>query len=99
MGYWEHEYQGQPAWETGWAVLPEWQGHGIATQATLAAAALAHAKQRHRYFFAYPTVENLPSNAVCRKAGFDLLSTSAYEYPKGNPITSNVWRLDLQALP
>lgn len=99
VGYWEHEYQGQPAWETGWAVLPGWQGQGIATRATLAAAALAHAQQRHRYVFAYPTVENLPSKAVCRKAGFELLGTSAYEYPKGNPITSNVWRLDLNTLP
>ncbi|UYN89642.1 MAG: GNAT family N-acetyltransferase, partial [Anaerolineales bacterium] len=99
VGYWEHEHDGQQAWETGWAVVPAWQGHGIATQATLAAAALAHAQQRHRYFFAYPTVENLASNAVSRKAGFELLGTSAYEYPKGNPIICNVWRLDQQTLP
>lgn len=99
VGYWEHEHEGQPAWETGWAVVPAWQGHGLATRATLAAAAMAHAQQRHRYFFAYPTVENLASNAVCRKAGFELLGVSAYEYPKGNPITCNVWRLDLEQLP
>ena len=26
VGYWEHEWQGETVWETGWSVLPEFQG-------------------------------------------------------------------------
>ena len=36
VGYWEREWQGQQVWETGWHVLPAFQGGGIATRATLA---------------------------------------------------------------
>ena len=30
VGYWEHEWQGEGAYEAGWSVLPEFQGQGIA---------------------------------------------------------------------
>ena len=33
VGYWETEWDGQKGWETGWFVLPEFQGKGIATAA------------------------------------------------------------------
>jgi hypothetical protein len=36
------------------------------------------------------------SNGVCRKAGFTLLGEVDFEYPKGTPIRSNDWRLDLR---
>ncbi|MBK3579832.1 GNAT family N-acetyltransferase, partial [Streptomyces sp. MBT65] len=26
IGYWEREWRGEPVWETGWGVLPEFQG-------------------------------------------------------------------------
>ncbi|MCW5873743.1 MAG: GNAT family N-acetyltransferase [Anaerolineales bacterium] len=97
IGYWEHEYEGEPAWETGWAVLPAWQGHGLASQATREVIARLRTEGSRRYLFAYPTVENLASNGVCRKAGFKLLGPEPGEYPKGNKITFNVWRYDLAA--
>lgn len=28
VGYWEREWRGQYVWETGWSVLPEFQGQG-----------------------------------------------------------------------
>lgn len=34
IGYWEKEWNGQHVWETGWSILPQFQGHGIATRAT-----------------------------------------------------------------
>jgi len=34
VGYWERDWEGGIAWETGWSVLPEFQGEGIATAAT-----------------------------------------------------------------
>lgn len=30
IGYWQAEHDGEPAFETGWNVLPEWQGRGVA---------------------------------------------------------------------
>src|SRR5574341_1527393 len=36
IGYWERGWRDQTVWETGWSVLPEFQGQGVATQATMA---------------------------------------------------------------
>jgi RimJ/RimL family protein N-acetyltransferase len=96
VGYWEKEWQGETVWETGWSVLPEFQGQGIATKATLAVVAKARAENKHRFIHAYPSVDNTPSNAICRKAGFTLQGGEyEFEYPPGNPMRCNDWRLDL----
>jgi hypothetical protein len=50
-------------------------------------------QRKHRFLLAYPPVENAPSNAICRKLGFTLLGATDYEYPKGNPLRCNDWRL------
>src|SRR4051812_22570792 len=36
IGYWEREWQGETVYETGWHVLPEFQGRGIAGAAATA---------------------------------------------------------------
>lgn len=95
VGYWEREHEGEQGWETGWSVLPAFQNQGIATRATQMVIDLLRADGRRRYLYAYPTVENLPSNAVCRKTGFVLEGVGDYEYPAGNPIHCNIWRYDL----
>ena len=94
-GFWDHEWDGEPAYETGYAILPEFQGRGLAAAATLAAAEAARADGRHRWLYAFPGIGHGASNAVCRKAGFELVGESEFEYPKGNFMMSNVWRLDL----
>lgn len=94
-GFWDHEWAGEPAYETGYAILPEYQGRGLAMAATLAAAAAARADGRHRWLYAFPSIQHTASNAVCRKAGFELVEESEFEYPQGHFIRSNVWRLDL----
>jgi hypothetical protein len=43
----------------------------------------------------FPSVVNAPSNAICRKLGFTLLGEHEFEYPKGNFMQCNDWRLDL----
>ena len=45
--------------------------------------------------FAYPSVDNPPSNAICRKLGFTLVEAREFEYPTGHFMQCNVWRLDL----
>ena len=76
-------------------VLPEFQGRGIAAAATRLVIEAARADGKHRYLHAFPSVENAPSNAICRKLGFELLGDSEFEYPKGSFMRCNDWRLDL----
>jgi RimJ/RimL family protein N-acetyltransferase len=96
-GYWESTWCGEPVWETGWSVLPEYQGRGVATTATAMVVERARAEGKHRSMHAFPSVDNAPSNAVCRKAGFTLQDAVDIEYPPGRPMRCNDWRLDLFA--
>ena len=95
VGYWRKSWRERAVYETGWLVLPAYQGQGIATRA--AAAAIEHARQAPRYQFmhAFPSVENPASNAICRKLGFTLVEECQVEYPPGRFMTVNDWRLDL----
>jgi RimJ/RimL family protein N-acetyltransferase len=95
IGYWETELQGEQIYETGWSVLPEYQGRGIAVVAGEAVIASAAAERKHRYLHAFPKVTNPASNAICRKLGFELLGEMDFEYPKGYPIRCNNWRFEL----
>ena len=97
VGYWEREWRGEQVYETGWSVLPAFQGRGIAAAATALAIDAARAERKHRFLHAYPSVDNAPSNAICRKLGFTLLGEAEFEYPKGSFMTCNDWRLDLFA--
>jgi len=95
IGYWGRVWQGEHVYETGWNVLPECQGRGIAAAAAAAAIASARSERKHRHLHAFPSVENLPSNAICGKAGFSLVGECDFEYPPGRFMRSNDWRLDL----
>jgi RimJ/RimL family protein N-acetyltransferase len=95
VGYWERPWRGRDVWETGWFVLPEFQGRGLAAAGTALAVETARAEARHRYVHAFPSVDNAPSNAICRKLGFELLEECDFEYPKGHFMRCNDWRLDL----
>ncbi|MGI5145854.1 GNAT family N-acetyltransferase [Plantactinospora sp. CA-294935] len=95
IGYWERNWHDQTVYEVGWSILPAYQGRGLATAALLAVVDEARARRTHRYAHAYPSVDNAASNAVCRKAGFELLGETEFEFPKGRLMRSNDWRLDL----
>ncbi|RZS44902.1 RimJ/RimL family protein N-acetyltransferase [Herbihabitans rhizosphaerae] len=95
IGYWTKEWRGEPVYEMGWMVLPGHQGRGIATAATVAAAEHARVAGKHRSAHAFPPVANTASNAICRKAGFKLVEECEFEYPKGNFLRCNDWRLFL----
>ncbi|MGW0421435.1 GNAT family N-acetyltransferase [Streptomyces sp. NPDC003015] len=95
VGFWQREWRDSLIWETGWGILPEFQGRGLAAQAARAVVGEARAAGGHRYLHAFPSVEHTASNAVCRRAGFTLLGQAEFEYPKGHWIKSNDWRFDL----
>jgi RimJ/RimL family protein N-acetyltransferase len=97
VGYWVRTWQEEPVYEIGWMVLPTFQGRGIASRATAEAVARARAERRHRFLHAFPSVENAPSNTICRKLGFTLVETCEFEFPPGNSMLCNDWRLDLWA--
>ncbi len=97
IGYWEHADKGEIVWETGWGVLPAYQGRGIAVAAIHALVEKARSEGKHRFLHAYPRVDNGSSNALCRNAGFEFVEVCDFEYPAGNPIRCNDWQMDLLA--
>lgn len=97
IGYWQKTWQGQQVWETGWSVVPEFQGQGIATQAIAKVVQRATRERTYRFLHAFPAVENGPSNALCRKAGFTFQGQVDFEYPPGHLMHCNDWCLDLFA--
>ena len=97
VGFWTQEWRDEQVYEIGWMVVPEFQGRGIAVAATGQAIELARRDDKHHFMHAFPNVDNAPSNAICRKLGFELLEAYEFEFPKGHFMTGNDWRLDLRA--
>jgi RimJ/RimL family protein N-acetyltransferase len=97
ISYWVREWQGETVWETGWSVVPELQGHGIASRAVALTVAEAKREQTQRSIHAFPSIDNGASNALCRKLGFTLLGEHDFEYPPGNPLRCNDWVIEVHA--
>ena len=95
VGYWTKEWREEKVYEVGWMVVPEFQGRGIAAVATEQTIELARRDAAHRFMHAFPNVDNAPSNAICRKLGFELLEACEFEFPKGHFMACNDWCLDL----
>jgi RimJ/RimL family protein N-acetyltransferase len=90
VGFWEKEWRGEIVHEVGWFVIPSSQGRGVAVQAMRQLIPRAASRPIH----AFPNVENAPSNAICRKLGFTLLGECDFEYPPGQSMRCNEWRLE-----
>jgi RimJ/RimL family protein N-acetyltransferase len=95
VGYWPRTWHAQEVYEMGWSVLPAFQGRGIAAAGTAQAVAIARSEQTRRFLRAFPSVDNAPSNAICRRVGFELVEACEFEYPPGHVMQCNDWRLDL----
>ncbi|MFC1404977.1 MULTISPECIES: GNAT family N-acetyltransferase [Streptacidiphilus] len=94
------DWQGERIYETGWNVLPPYQGRGIAAAAGSSLIAVVRDATRRsviRGLHAFPSVENASSNALCRRLGFTLRGVCDFEYPTGSGtfMCSNDWRLNL----
>jgi RimJ/RimL family protein N-acetyltransferase len=90
VGFWEKEWRGEPVHEAGWLVIPAHQGRGVASEAMRQLIPRASSRPIH----AFPNVENDASNAICRKLGFSLLGEHDFEYPPGQWMRCNDWRLE-----
>jgi RimJ/RimL family protein N-acetyltransferase len=95
IGFWERTWHDELVYETGWNILPAFQGRGIATAAARVLAGHACAQRRHEHLHAFPAVDHPASNAICRKAGFSLCGETDFEYPPGTFMRCNDWRLEL----
>lgn len=95
-GYWTTVHDDQAVYEAGWSVETAYQGQGIATAALLALIAHARVVAGRRFLHAFPRVDNLPSNAICAKAGLVSKGEFDFEYPIGNPIRCHDWFIDLK---
>lgn len=80
-------------YEVGWKVVPEFQGKGIATRAVAALLNVLKTDVPRAPVYAFPSIDNLPSNAICRKLGFTLVGET--EFPRGKWMKSNEWCLEL----
>lgn len=99
VGYWPREHEGDDVFEAGWAVQSAYQGkgYGAAALALCIADARGRATPERRWLYAYPRTDNVPSNRIAEKAGMTNTGELPFEYPKGVPIVTNAWRIDLLA--
>ena len=91
IGYWEDEN----AYEIGWAIIPAFQGRGLAAAAVSLALDDAAARGGFSTMTACPGVDNLASNALARRLGFELAGEETIEYPPGRFMQANRWNYDL----
>jgi RimJ/RimL family protein N-acetyltransferase len=94
IGIWETRHGGRPLHETGWMVLPAFQGRGVASGALTLLLERARAEPQFQTVHAFPPVTNAPSNALCRKFGFSLLDEVDFVYA-GRALHCNHWALDV----
>jgi RimJ/RimL family protein N-acetyltransferase len=97
IGIWPMEWEGAPAHEMGWMVLPAYQGRGFAGGAGRLILERARAESRFEKIHAFPALDNGASNAICRKLGFAPLEPCDIDYA-GRPLKCRHWRLDLREI-
>lgn len=95
VGYWQTTWNNKSVYETGWSVLTSYQGKGIATNAVKLAIEEASSENKWEYIHAFPSIDNLASNSICRKLDFQFISECEFEYPLGSFMRCNNWRYNL----
>lgn len=97
IGFWPVDEEGTPAFETGWSVLPGFQGRGVATAALRLLIAEVRRDGTRTLLTAYPGVDNAPSNALCARAGFEERGIGSEPW-RGGILTFRRWVLDMSPL-
>jgi RimJ/RimL family protein N-acetyltransferase len=96
IGIFGREHDGATIDELGWMVLPAFQGRGIATTALGLLLERARAAGRFDRLHAFPGVANGPSNALCRRFGFELGEQFDVRF-RDRPLRVNHWVVDVSA--
>lgn len=86
-------YKDEEITEIGWGVAPKFQRNGYGTKAV--AQILSKVKETGRWttIHAFTSTTNEPSNAICRKVGFNLIEECDIDYDD-RVIHSNHWIFD-----
>jgi RimJ/RimL family protein N-acetyltransferase len=93
IGIWDKQLDGGMIHETGWMVLPQFQGRGFASAALALLIERVRAEPRFPSMHAFPPATNAPSNALCRRFGFTLLTARDFVYA-GRTLHCNHWALE-----
>ena len=94
-GFWPARHDDEDVYEAGWHILPAFQGRGLAAAAALMLVEQARDRGDRTALHAYPYVANVASNRTCRRAGFVLVGERDHEFPPGQWMRVNDWRLAL----
>jgi RimJ/RimL family protein N-acetyltransferase len=94
IGVWRSEQDGEELWEMGWMLLPAFHGQGLGSAALATVLGRMRRGGSYDVVHAFPGVTNGPSNALCRKFGFELIRDFWAEGPSGR-LHCNHWRLEL----
>ena len=95
IGWWSTQWNDEDVHETGWFVVPEWQGKGIARSALSLIIEDARAHRTAKLLTAFPSEENTASNALCASCGFTMRATNRQLPFRGQVLSTNVWAIDL----
>jgi RimJ/RimL family protein N-acetyltransferase len=91
---WDADDDWGSAPEIGWMVRAEEQGRGYASAAVAEVLRRAREQDRWGEIHAHPGVSNGPSNAICRKAGFEKLGERDIPY-MDRTLRCAHWRVDV----
>jgi RimJ/RimL family protein N-acetyltransferase len=92
IGVWPMTEDDVEFFEVGWMVLPRFQRRGIASGALAILIEMCRAEPRIEAIHAFPGPTNVPSNALCRNAGFTFVKEQEVLY--GNRrLRVNHWEL------
>ncbi|WP_035763198.1 GNAT family N-acetyltransferase [Arthrobacter sp. H20] len=94
VGYWKASNQNRDIYEAGWSIATQFQGRGLASNALEACILDAAAQNDRNTLFAFPRIDNVASNALCRRVGLIWQSEEDFEYPVGVPIRVNAWSVE-----
>lgn len=92
VGVWHSEVNGQELSELAWMILPEHQGRGHASAAVRLLLERIRADGSWGDVHALPGITNGPSNAICRKFGFERVGQIEVDYG-GRMLRCNHWVL------
>jgi RimJ/RimL family protein N-acetyltransferase len=98
VNWWQSEWNGEQTLETGWFVVPEAQGRGVAVAGVTAALEDARLRSERRRILAFPATPNIPSNRLCARLGFERLGEERFPY-RDTVLQVAVWSLDLGPRP
>jgi RimJ/RimL family protein N-acetyltransferase len=94
VNWWQSRWNGEDTLETGWFVVPEAQGRGVAAAGVSAALDDARQRSERRRVLAFPSTTNLASNRLCARLGFARLGEEQFPY-RGTTLHVAVWSLQL----